>query len=851
MSPQVKKEIRLLLPAWVLAMVLAIIHALFFSAIGPGSRTVDISGQAPVLILGQLFVLGFLLLGITCFGQEFGSGSFTLMLSQPVERRRIWAIKTFVLGVAFASILVLWAALVAILYFLANTSVPWPKLGFVLVWTITIFSGGLWTTLLLRQMVSAFWFTLLIPLLIGGGLNALCESFNFSNSTAEMAVAGVLLLYSLAGFLFARWLFLRAQDAQWTGGEVSFSWFRKSTTTRPMPVSLRPRRRISALIWKEIHLHQANFLIATFILVLHLSAVLVLKIHPHFDNPDVQFIFENFWILWLLMPFLIGATTIAEERRLGVMESQLCMAVSRHMQLLVKFVIGLVLSLSLGGAIPLLIEGTMKLGYGIFIFAAIIFFVAFYASSAARTTLQAMGLAMACALTIFGYETATAGFIVVRNYYQFQGGLELLKLYLGIPILVLIFCGLISWNFKWLHADRKLWSRNAIAIIAGFASIFILTNAIYFRVWEFVLPSGPRGPIRLNQSNQIQFAGQNSDLLYTTLPDGRLWAATLDFDEISNRWWRSTVIDQCRGKFIGGSNWVEVTADRFQAVAIQSNGTLWAVQNKWGSGPGKSKTTGPFTLTHIGSDTDWAQAAGGSMGFLLLKKDGSLWVWGTREFQWPKPHSIPMKFKSDFASPPVRLGDDHDWEKVIPSSTLALAQKADGSRWTWGWRSGTGTNRVLTVVQETNPYSQWSNFAFLDNGSFVGVKTNGQLWLYSPIYSRQRTIIKGFTKTKLGAASKWRVAVGKWDSILAIREDGTLWKWQRQWSQHDVFPGKPVQVGSHSDWISLTGGWMGTIALASDGSLWAWDQPSGHVWLAPPRRLAYLGNIFQDTAANR
>lgn len=838
MSLLIKKEIRLLLPAWIAAMALALVSLPVTHWSGWVAASADIG-------IWSAFTLAFLLLGIASFGQELASGSFAVLLAQPMERKRLWQVKTGTLASAFILVLFVWAApreffFVVRLY---ENKPPYFPFNFeerLVLLALTIFSGSLWTTLLLRQIVAAFWLTLLAPLAITYCVGMLSDHFHWPNETGPL----VLVVYSIAGFFWARRLFLRAQDTLWTGGEISFPWRPKTTGSVCLPVSFQRRHWLSALVSKEIRLHQSSLLIAVIFLFLNLSSAIVLKIHPQFENPDIQFIFESVWLFWLLMPLFIGAAAIAEERKLGVMESQSCLPMSRRAELFVKFTIALGLSLFLGGALPLLTEGNNVSGEGLFFAASIIFFISFYASSTAYSTLQGIGLAIVCASTIWLFAIGAVPDLLWHGAMENSRiGLEVLRLYLGIPLLVLFLSGLTFWNFKWLHERRKLWSRNTVVVLSAFVSILFLTHAIYFRFWEFVMPHGPGGPARLTNSSHIRISGKQH-VFYTTLPNGRLWAVTLILHPFSIYGWHSDVVslDQKHAKFLGDSNWIEVTADDFQAVAVQANGTLWCIQTKWDTEPGQSR----FKIAPIGFGTNWAQAAGGSTGFFLLKKDGSLWTWGTHGYNWRDQNSIPQKLKLDLATPPVRIGDGNDWQKLVPSGVGALAQKSDGSRWCW--RSGVGEDERFVLVQETNLGSQWSNFAFLGNGlSFTGVKTNGQLWLYSEVWPSKLTSPVTYNKIRLGQGSQWKIAVVSLDHVRAIRDDGTLWEWHLNGGQLDSGTA-PVQLGRDSEWITLTHGYFWDLAMAADGSLWNWDfQPSRHVWLGPPRPPHWEGNVLNGT----
>jgi hypothetical protein len=47
---------------------------------------------------------------------------------------------------------------------------------------------------------------------------------------------------------------------------------------------------------------------------------------------------EFWWVLWLGLPFLVGSAAVAEERKLGTLEGQLCLPTTRRTQFAVKLV---------------------------------------------------------------------------------------------------------------------------------------------------------------------------------------------------------------------------------------------------------------------------------------------------------------------------------------------------------------------------------------------------------------------------------------------------------------------------------------------------------------------------------
>ncbi len=528
MSPLVKKEIRLLLPSWIVAVLLALVQAI--------TRPYD-------FYVAFLLFFGLTIMALTTFGRETSLTTFSLLLAQPAERMRIWQTKLAILAIAFLIVFGVWLLAFGIAFVNSNVDTSDRENSYNLFITICLiatatFTGGLWTTLLLRQLAGAFWLTLLVPAVLSG-FSAVFLTQAESNSTVIAVLCVVLGIYSVGGFLFARWLFYRAQDVGWSGGIIALPEWRFLSARSESAGTIRTRKPIFALVKKEFQLHQVALMGAAGLLVLHIGTIVLRTVHPfHEKSPGAIFI-ALFWMLWLVMAPIIGSMSVAEERRLGVMEGQLCQPVSRRIQFVIKAFLTLFLGIFLGGVMPMLLEeiaagsgahnsiftpgdfDTLLYQLGLVAFAAWLTLVSFFASTLAKSFLQAVGLGVAtffvCVLVV---PLFTSGRMLFLDSISTR---HILPLIIAVPTIIVTLLWLAYLNFNNFRDGWPLVRRNVGGIIGALLFIFVSSNALYHRAWEIFEPAEPlHGPAKLSLADPPTLRDEAYDNLLVRLPNGRV-----------------------------------------------------------------------------------------------------------------------------------------------------------------------------------------------------------------------------------------------------------------------------------------------------------------------------------------
>ena len=867
MNALVRKEIRLLLPAWIAAMSLATLPSVLLSSMGATFHS-DIG----IFYYGP-FGLGVLLLGLSSFGQEFSSGTFSILLAQPIPRIQIWRLKIKLLA---ASLLLVWVTLFAALVWghMSWVDDGWmsdPLIVITLI-MVTVYSSVLWTTLLFRQVSAAFWFTILVPAFLATFTWSFWQK-QHSEMAAFVVVSLILLTYSIAGFFWARWMFLRAQDTAWTGGNISMpSWlgFKTQASSTVAVPKLKPLR---ALLRKEFQSHHITLLIAALLLVSHLVGIAVRKLEYDPTNPHKAAfeIFGFWWLLWFALPLIIGSTTVAEERKLGTLEGQLCLPVKRGVQFIVKFLVALLLGIFLGGVMPGLCEGVaMWAGVpGEFptlkspdfmmwmtvccLIATGITLASIYASTLTRNLLQSLGTAVVTGMGLGAFGM----FLVVQENLETPLWTGPLGIYVGLPVMIATLIWLAFKNFKTLQVGQRLWLRNGFTVLAAMIFAVAVTTVLWNRVWEPLMTLEPsHGPARLSGEVRPGISVVWGGKLFALLPDGRVWVENkfqiLETGEFETS--RGNGEEQTRpvripipvgGTFLEASNWIQLVEDYSGVIGLKSDGSLWNIFRP-NTTNYLANLSSPPQLEHIGADSDWKTVISGRGGLFALKQDGSLW-------------------NSDYRSKEFRrFGHDSDWATLFTSRNSVTGVKRDGSVWKWGHLS-TGPNGWEKDWKEEHrepvPWNlngaDW--VAFDDNFRFnLAVKRDGTAWAsgYLPndllghfFRDWRGTDHLVIQPKQIGAESDWADVKTQWNSLLALKKTGAVYH-NYIYGRYPAWSGSLQKLSPHSDWIAIAYSDETTagVALAADGTLSAWENPlrhSNHL-LGPSHKPLWTLNIFAE-----
>lgn len=286
--------------------------------------------------------------------------------------------------------------------------------------------------------------------------------------------------------------------------------------------------------------------------------------------------------------------------------------------------------------------------------------------------------------------------------------------------------------------------------------------------------------------------------------------------------------------------WKQVAVGDSFAVAIRTDGTLWAWGNNLFGQLGQGDQVPRTVPTQVGTAKNWTYVAVGKSHVVALSTATattggtpvvSLWVWGNNyASQLGDGKTVDLLV-------PTRLGTD-SWLAVAAGDAHTIAiKRSDQSLWTWGDNTygqlGNGTTGAKVGVPTQVGTANWSAVAAGSRHSLAIRNDDGVLFAWGAGESGQvgnnSTSLQSSPTQVSDASARWTQVAGGVSHSIGVRNDGTLWTWGRgvegQLGQTVASSLMPLQVGNLRTWKAVAAGANHSVALQTDGnnlSLWTW-----------------------------
>jgi alpha-tubulin suppressor-like RCC1 family protein len=298
------------------------------------------------------------------------------------------------------------------------------------------------------------------------------------------------------------------------------------------------------------------------------------------------------------------------------------------------------------------------------------------------------------------------------------------------------------------------------------------------------------------------------------------------------------------------SNWKAVAAGWFFSLGLKADGTLWAWGQNYYGQLGDGANADRTAPVRIGQDTDWAIIAAGQAHALAVKTNGTLWAWGLNNGGQLGDGTKTVGMVNNNKNTPVQIGTDTDWLQVAAGSTHSAALKGDGSVWTWGSnyysQLGTSFGESLTPAREEGSIAAWtplkSGILAVSTGSTftTALRSDGRLYAWGNNTYGQIGI--GYSNsnpyiTQINPFDAWAAASAGSNFTAAIQWDNRLWGWGNT-NTGEMGDGTFIAANTPQP-IGEDRDW---IAVASGATFFIAQKADGSLWAWGDPGNGALGN---------
>lgn len=266
----------------------------------------------------------------------------------------------------------------------------------------------------------------------------------------------------------------------------------------------------------------------------------------------------------------------------------------------------------------------------------------------------------------------------------------------------------------------------------------------------------------------------------------------------------------------------QIAAGPERTMALKGDGTVWT----WGGNKVMPSALGPFGVSNafapgapqpVGLSGVAGIATGGNNS-VALKSDGTVWVWGDAQSDYPAYN--PFGWRYCCANGLTQVAELSGIIAIAQGGYHLLALKADGTVWRWG-----GNNQATSAITPTMVSGIAGVTAIAAKGDdSIALKSDGTVWTWG-----QGDAASGFPAPAQvsGLATVAAIAAGGAHK-MALKTDGSVWTWgANNWGQLGnggvgASSDTPVAVTGLTGVVAIDAGAGHSLALKADGSVSAW-----------------------------
>ena len=243
---------------------------------------------------------------------------------------------------------------------------------------------------------------------------------------------------------------------------------------------------------------------------------------------------------------------------------------------------------------------------------------------------------------------------------------------------------------------------------------------------------------------------------------------------------------------------------------IKKDGSLWMWGRQYCGEFGNKSTAGSANPVKVMEDVEDVSCGGQTTGVILF--DGTLWMCGRNDFGQIGDNSRTNRYE------PVKVLDDVSMVSVGWCVTYAV--KTDGTLWAWG-RNDRHQLGLNSSDDQLAPVKVMDDVAIVaasaTEGQWVAViKTDGTLWVWGETQPTPTMMLENVCSVAVGV-----------DYIAAVKKDGTLWAWGgNAFGQlgNGTTESTTTPIKVKDDVIEVASGGQTTMAKMQNGSVWTWGR---------------------------